>query len=85
MPASTIFQAQGRARTLLDHLTVAQHFDDLFRPKEAARAVEDAEIWLALTADAMGYTVAKTAKTANSDPVDALFQRANALVLGGRL
>lgn len=76
-----INRACGRARTLTDHLVIAEHFETYAQPQHAVRAMEDAELWLRLTAEAMGYRLVK--KSADG-PVERLFEKVNALALGVR-
>jgi hypothetical protein len=75
-----INRATHRARALLDHLVVAEHHENHAQMPQSKRSMEDAEIWLRLTAEAMGYEVKKRPTAA--DAVDRLFERANASALG---
>jgi hypothetical protein len=59
MTLSAISSAQGRARTLFEKLTIAEHFEEQRQDRQAARAMEDASIWLDMTAKAMGYKLVR--------------------------
>jgi hypothetical protein len=76
-----IFRAYSPARTLFEKLTIAEHFESTQQPQPAAKALSEAEIWLKVTAEAMGYTLAKKAAP---DALDSFVERVNALALGVR-
>lgn len=74
------FTAQRRCRSLIDHLTVAEHYEDNKQSAAAAREMEQAAVWLEAVAGAMGYTIAKRESAA--DAVDRLFDKVNAMAVG---
>lgn len=82
--ATKIFRAMGQARLLLDNLIVADHHATAKRPDDAAKALDDAELWLKQTASMLGYTISKPAAPAAPDALDTFVAKVNAMALGVR-
>jgi hypothetical protein len=77
-----INRACHRARALCDHLVIAEHHETYAQPQHAALAMDDARLWLKLTAEALGYQLVKAEQP--RDAVDRTFARVNALALAVR-
>lgn len=82
MPATPTFRAQGYARALYDRLTIVEHYEAELRAAEAKRTLEDAELWLRLVADALGFDIVKQTNPRTADPLDNFVARINAMALG---